>query len=75
MSDRLEKLPKDWRVALAVVVLTLGALAAVEQWVISVAKAQDAPQRAAIDRMAPMVEELYTACVADGRCEGKVRVK
>lgn len=66
-----DRLPKDWRTFLAIVVLTLGGLYASEKWVISIARAQDEAQRQAIDEMRPMVKEVYLACVRRGECDGK----
>lgn len=66
-----DKLPKDYRIALLIVVGTLAAYFSVRTWVVTIAEAQDAPQRVVLERLTPMVEELYFACVAEGRCEGK----
>lgn len=64
-----DRLPKDWRVALAIVVLTLTGIAATQQWVISIARAEDRAQREAIEEMKPMVRALFIACVSRGECE------
>lgn len=71
MSEAWNRLPKDWRTALAVAVLTAAGIASARTWVVAIASAQDAPQRAAIEEMQPMVRELYVACVHDGRCSGE----
>lgn len=71
-----DRLPRDWRSALAIVALTIAGIAGARSWVISIAEAQDAPQREVLNRIQPMVEEMYLACVADKRCDGKaLRVK
>ena len=63
-----DKLPRDYRTLLIVAAATLAAYFSVRTWVISIAEAQDAPQRATLSRMQPMVEEMYWACVRRGEC-------
>jgi DNA/RNA endonuclease YhcR with UshA esterase domain len=65
----LDGLPKDWRVVPAIVVATLVAWGAARTWVISVAQAEVAPQKAAIEEMRPMVRSMYVACIRRGECE------
>ena len=69
MSPPTEKLPRDYRVVLLIAAATLGAYFSVRTWVVAIAEAQDAPQRAALHDMQPKVEALFWACVRRGECE------
>lgn len=64
----VDKLPRDWRVALVIVVGTLGAYFSVRAWVIGVAQASvsDAPPIRTMERK---VDAMYLACVARGECK------
>lgn len=65
----VEKLPRDWRAAAAVVVVTVAAWQVARSWVVGIAQAEVAPTKEAVSTMAPKVNALYLACVARGECK------
>jgi hypothetical protein len=64
-----DKLPTDYRVTVAIAVLTVLALVGLRTWMVGIAEAAVEPTKDTVTTIAPKVDALYLACVARGECK------
>jgi hypothetical protein len=62
------RLPRDYRVLVVAVALSVSAAFGLRTWVVSIARAEGATVAAIVEKMERKVDALYEACIASGQC-------
>jgi hypothetical protein len=63
-----DRLPRDWRTAVALVAAGFALALSVRSTMVSIARAEVQIATAGLPRMEWRISEVYWACVRDGRC-------